>query len=222
MYSDNATNFVKASKDSFITSKRIQWNFIAPRAPWWGGFWERMVRVVKNTLRKTIGTAYLSKKKFVTLLSEVEFLINNRPLTYVDTDAENILPLTPSHFLLGRTSLNQINYNIEDISITADQLRARKTHYDNVLNNFWKRWQKEYLLSLPTCVDKLKKSGNLNIDKIVLIREDNVPKSKWSLGKIVEVYPGRDGRIRAVALKTAKGIIRRPIQRLHLLELSIE
>ncbi|KAG1656930.1 hypothetical protein GQR58_023669 [Nymphon striatum] len=222
MYSDNATNFVKASKDSFITSKRIQWNFIAPRAPWWGGFWERMVRVVKNTLRKTIGTAYLSKKKFVTLLSEVEFLINNRPLTYVDTDAENILPLTPSHFLLGRTSLNQINYNIEDISITADQLRARKTHYDNVLNNFWKRWQKEYLLSLPTCVDKLKKSGNLNIDKIVLIREDNVPRSKWSLGKIVEVYPGRDGRIRAVALKTAKGIIRRPIQRLHLLELSIE
>ncbi|KAG1656183.1 hypothetical protein GQR58_024091 [Nymphon striatum] len=206
MYSDNATNFVKASKDSFITSKRIQWNFIAPRAPWWGGFWERMVRVVKNTLRKTIGTAYLSKKKFVTLLSEVEFLINNRPLTYVDTDAENILPLTPSHFLLGRTSLNQINYNIEDISITADQLRARKTHYDNVLNNFWKRWQeKNIYLVLPTCVDKLKKSGNLNIDKIVLICEDNVPRSKWSLGKVVEVYPGRDGRIRAVALKTAKG-----------------
>ena len=55
---------------------------------------------------------------------------------------------------------------------------------------------------------------------MVLIREDNLPRLSWPLGVIVETFPGNDGIIRAVSVKTSKGVFTRPIQKLHDLELD--
>ena len=53
---------------------------------------------------------------------------------------------------------------------------------------------------------------------VVLISEDNIPREKWKLGKIVDTFPGKDGRICTVRIQTKKGMINRPVQKLHLLE----
>ena len=53
---------------------------------------------------------------------------------------------------------------------------------------------------------------------VVLISEDNIPRGKWKLGKIVDTFPGKDGKIRTVRVQTKKGMINRPVQKLHLLE----
>ena len=53
----------------------------------------------------------------------------------------------------------------------------------------------------------------------MLIKEDNVPRLKWPLGLILDVFPGKDGKIRAVRLKTAKGVFNRPVQKLYDLEI---
>ncbi|GFS52655.1 integrase catalytic domain-containing protein [Trichonephila clavipes] len=77
----------------------ISWKFIPPQAPWWGGFWERLIGLVKKTLRKTLGKTSLNHEELHTVLCDCESLINSRPLTYVTDDVEDLEPLTPAMFL---------------------------------------------------------------------------------------------------------------------------
>lgn len=114
IYSDNARTFKRADQDlrelwktikdpqlrEFFSGKGITWRFIAERAAWWGGFWERLVRSVKIILRKVLGRAKLNLEEMCTILTEAE--INLRPLTYVHNDVNEPQPLTPAHFLVGQ------------------------------------------------------------------------------------------------------------------------
>ncbi|XP_070384802.1 uncharacterized protein [Dermacentor albipictus] len=116
IFSDNARTFQRASKDlkrlwttirgeeihNFFTSHQIRWKFIAEKAAWWGGFWERMVRSVKTSLKKVLGNSYCNFEELTTILTEIEAVINSRPLTYVCTEANEPEPLATSHFLVGK------------------------------------------------------------------------------------------------------------------------
>ena len=74
----------------------IEWSFSVPRAPWWGGVFERFVRSTKHCLRKVLGQAKFSHDELLTALVEIEMVLNSRPLTYVSADDLDE-PLTPSH-----------------------------------------------------------------------------------------------------------------------------
>ena len=106
LWSDNAKGFVAASTRLLETmgTEGPEWKFIAPRAPWWGGFWERVIGSVKSALRKTLGRQCLCRRELETLLQEVESCVNSRPLTFVGDELDSRQPLTPFHFLLGRAS----------------------------------------------------------------------------------------------------------------------
>lgn len=111
--SDNAKTFRSSSKEirnitrspevsSYLVNNQISWNFIVERAPWWGGYWERLVRSVKAPHHKVIGRTTLSYDELNTLLTEIEGVLNARPLTYVYDDRESIsYPLTPSSLIYG-------------------------------------------------------------------------------------------------------------------------
>ena len=74
----------------------MHWDFNLEKGPWWGGIFERLVKSTKRCLRKVIGTARLSYDELLTVVTEVEGVLNSRPLTYVSSeDVEE--PLTPSH-----------------------------------------------------------------------------------------------------------------------------
>ena len=105
--SDNAKAFKSAAKilpkvfsypsvKRFLAGRRIAWRFNVDRAPWWRGFFERMIQNVKRCLRKTIRNARLSYDDLHTVLVEMEGTVNSRPLTYVSSDDPEE-PLTPSH-----------------------------------------------------------------------------------------------------------------------------
>ena len=68
---------------SYISSKGITWKFIPEYAPWQGGFYERMVGLIKANLKKAIGRCLLDYDQLNTLVTEVECVINSRPLTYI-------------------------------------------------------------------------------------------------------------------------------------------
>ena len=65
-----------------LGNMRVAWKFNLGRAPWWRGFFERMVASVKDCLRKTLGNVRLSYEEFLTVLVDVECTLNARPLTY--------------------------------------------------------------------------------------------------------------------------------------------
>jgi hypothetical protein len=163
MISDNGKTFVAASKlllnivkhpevEHCLSQTRIQWSFNLERAPWWGGIFERMVKSVKRCLRKTIGRGRLTLDELQTATTEVEMIVNSRPLSYLSTDSVQE-PITPSHLLTGHRvmSLPDGPYNNElgeDISVKVADITKRMIHLNKVLEHFWRRWKKEYLLEL--------------------------------------------------------------------------
>jgi hypothetical protein len=116
MLSDNGKTFKAAAKviKKVISSPEVQGyldgigterKFNVPRAPWWGGVFERLVRSTKRCLRKALGQAKLSQDELLTALVEAEVVLNSRPLTYISADDLDE-PLTPSHLLEGRRLMN--------------------------------------------------------------------------------------------------------------------
>ena len=130
----------------------MKWTFNLKKAPWWGGIFERLVRSVKRCLKKTIGGATLTYEELLTVVVEVEMILNCRLLSYVSgEDTEE--PLTPSHLLCGRRLMSLPDSNTSDtpdydIDVQPQDLSRRMQHLSNVRNHFWKRWRNEYLIEL--------------------------------------------------------------------------
>ncbi|KRY21776.1 Gamma-tubulin complex component 4 [Trichinella patagoniensis] len=85
-----------------LVGHRIHWKFITERAPWMGGYWERLVRSIKESLRKILGKALLDEEELRTTLCEVEASLNARPLTFVGEEDHERHPLSPFQLLTGR------------------------------------------------------------------------------------------------------------------------
>ena len=99
--SDNFSSFKSDEVSKFLLLHNIDWKFILPLSPWWGGFYERLVRTVKTTLRNILGKSKLNFEELYTILTQVECMLNSRSLSYNYTE-ENCEPRTPSYLLLGR------------------------------------------------------------------------------------------------------------------------
>ena len=83
---DNFKTFKAVEVQNFMHYSGIKWNFILEKSPWWGGFYERMVRSIKNTLNKVVGISSLDYEQLNTVLVEIENVINSRPLTYMNDE----------------------------------------------------------------------------------------------------------------------------------------
>jgi len=222
IYSDNAKTFVAARFEVQKVYGHLapKWNFIVPRSPWWGGWWERLIRSVKLALRKTLNLNYVSKSELETILVEIESCINSRPLTYVSEDPDAIHYLTPLHFILGGAPHSKPLVNLEPCKVTSRDLSEREVVKNQKLEHFWKVWSNNYITNLPQVVKGFTKKCHLSKGDLVLIKEDNIPRLKWPIGIVVDVFPGKDGIVRSVKVKTKKGEMTRPIQRLYDLEVS--
>ena len=98
----------------FLGCESIEWSFTTALAPWQGGFYERLIGMVKQSLRRGMGRKVLYWDKLTTLLVEVEAIINSRPLTYVGEDFKSGFVLTPTHFLTGNRDviLSCLDYTV--------------------------------------------------------------------------------------------------------------
>ena len=127
---------------------KIEWKFNLERAPWWGGFFERMVASVKQCLKKTLGNARLSFDELSMLLTEVESTLNSRPLTYEYSDVDEEV-LTLSHLIYGRRMKTLPDEIVEpDDALNHESSSARFKYLSTKLAHFWNRWRKEYLANL--------------------------------------------------------------------------
>uniref|UniRef100_A0A1Y1MZS6 DUF5641 domain-containing protein n=1 Tax=Photinus pyralis TaxID=7054 RepID=A0A1Y1MZS6_PHOPY len=181
----------------------IFWHFIPARSPNFGGLWEAGVKSVKHHLKRIISNDSFTYEEFSTLIIQIESILNSRPLTSLTNDPNDLDVLTPAHFLIGRPFTTIADPDVTDIP-TA---RLSRYQYLQSLNRqFWRRWSKEYIHELQQR-NKWRRSENnqLKLDDIVLIKEDNLPPAKWSIGRVIQLHPGIDKTVRVVTVKTASG-----------------
>ena len=125
MMSDNASTYLAAADElqqlldstslkEALGGRGVTWHFIPKRVPWYGGYWERLVGLTKQALKKTLGRSFVTLLILETIVVEVEATLNDRPLTYVSADVTDIEPLTPAHLLYGRRMTTLPHSNVED------------------------------------------------------------------------------------------------------------
>lgn len=232
LYSDNGKNFVGASRklienfqqltlrDStqrFLTDHHIDFHFIPPRAPHFGGIWERAIQNMKNHLRRVIGDSLLSYEEFTTLLCQVEAILNSRPLTPLSSEPGDFEALTPGHFIVGGPLVCLPEPDITEVP--TNRLK-RWQQVKAFIQRIWKRWHKEYLYTLQQRSKWTKPQKNLEENDLVVVHEDNLSPLQWKLGRIIKVFPGKDNVVRVAEIITRSGRLTRPVTKLSPLPLN--
>jgi hypothetical protein len=226
MYSDNGGNFVKANSDlialkmlfesqqfkenlnGFCRQRGIEWHFNPPRAPHMGAIWESHVKITKYHLIRMSRHLLLNFEQQATLLKEIQALVNSRPLTAISNDPNDFVALTPAHFLMGREAIAIPEPSYIDTKLNRLNIWEK---IQQVKQQFWKRFHEEYITSLQQRLKWYGKKIKFEIGSLALLKEDNTPPLQWKLGRIVKVYPGSDGIVRVVDLKTKTGVFRRSV-----------
>lgn len=224
IFSDNGKNFVGAMKeltqflknngDSIIevlANDNIKIKFIPPYSPHFGGLWEAGVKSCKHHIRRVIGNANLTYEEFSTILAQIEAVLNSRPMYPLSTDPCDLLPLSPSLFLIGRPLTSPAS---PDLTTTASNRLSRYDRLEQMRQQFWQRWSKEYIAELQTRTKWKSSKTELVPNTLVLIKEDNLPPLKWRMGRILHTFPGKDGLSRVADIKTATGTVRRAFSKI--------
>ena len=223
--SDNAKTFKSAETRKFLADRGISWQFNVPRAPWMGGFFERMVKSTKRCLKKVLKNSSLTHEELETVLIEVENVINNRPLTYIDTDTTEEV-LTPNHLIFGRSLpiANQLFTSQNTTDVQKPSFRKRVLYRQKLIQDFVKRWETEYLAGLRAS-QKMPKSNKIRMPSVgdVVLVHGNSPRLTWKLGRIEKLHSSDDGVIRSASVRMSGkgGLLERPIKVLYPLEEDI-
>lgn len=224
IFSDNGRNFVGAEKEfplflekgseaiiNYASDDNIEFRFIPPYSPHFGGLWESGVRSCKYHLRRIVGNARLTYEEFSTALTQIEAVLNSRPISPLSSDPSDLAPLTPSHFLVGRPLTSPPSRNV------TDQPTSRLTRYERIeqlRQHFWRRWSTEYVSELQLRTKWKTRQDDIALGSLVLIKDDHSPPLKWRLGRILRIFPGGDGVARVADIHTAAGTIRRAFSKI--------
>ena len=230
---DNGSNFVGGERElresmeqwnqnqvqRELIQRGCKWIFQPPTASSMSGVWERLVRSAKTVLKSIIASHTVTDVTLTTVLTEVERILNGRALTANSDDPSDLEALTPSHFLLHRRVI-ALPPGVFDKADGILRKQWRQTQY--LANLFWSRWIKEYLPTLQVRKKWLSIKQGLKPNDLVLLIDNNAPRGRWHLGRILETYPGPDGLVRTVKVKAKDSVYIRPIQKLCLLEDDVE
>jgi len=229
MVSDNGTNFVGADRElrelfdeidqmsvsDKLAAEGIKWRFNPPLGSHHGGVFESMIKAAKRALRAILGEAIVTDEELLTAVTEVEALLNSRPLLYCSSDPKDEPVLTPNHFLIGQAGGQLAPPVAEEVSFN---LKNRWRYVQDLARKVWVRWQKEYLSILQSKSKWFREKTDLAVGDVVLMVEPNNLKGHWPLAVVEEVFPGPDGRVRTVEVYALGKRWRRPVVRLCLLE----
>ena len=232
IYSDNGTNFVGAEREireaiddwnqkqiqDELLQKGCQWKFQPPKASHASGVWERLIRSTRTALKATLGKSLVDEEVLATAFTEVESILNSRPLCAASDDPNDCEPLTPNHLLLQRAV-----YTLPPGSFVKEDVFARKKwrQVQILADHFWKRWLKEYIPALQERQKWQRPRRNAEVGDLVLLVDESLPRGQWRMGRVIKAVCGRDGLVRTVEVKTgALTSLVRPVQKLCLLEES--
>ena len=187
----------------------IIWQFNLSHAPWWGGQFECLIRLMKSAFYKTVAQGILNWEELSVVILDIEVTMNNRPLRYQKEDVK--LPtLTPNTMLFLKSNilpeLQPYHQEERDLRKCAKFLQKTK----DAMNALRER-------------DRLKlgdKRCSLAVGDVVIIKSSERNRNSWPLGIVESLIEGRDGVVCGARLRACRSHVERPIQHLYTLELS--
>ena len=228
--SDRGTNFIGATDDLRIDTVNVEdeplkkylfntgskWIFNPPHASHFGGSWERLIGTVRRILDAMfIGpqNVNLTHDVLCTLMAEVSAIVNSRPLVPVSTDPDLPFVLSPNVLLTQKFTSGSDDSYLSDID-RKDMLKAEWKRSQGLANQFWKRWQSEYLHLLQPRRKWNRESPNVKEGDIVLVKNES-PRGQWPLAVIEKVFASDDSLVRKVQVKLSRNgapvVLTRPI-----------
>ncbi|XP_050561406.1 uncharacterized protein LOC118271003 [Spodoptera frugiperda] len=227
IYCDNGRNFVAAAKEinSFLESNSdsikdstsregIEFRFSPAYAPHFGGLWEAGVKSAKFHLYRVLKNIHLTFEELSSLFAQIEAILNSRPLCPLSPSPQDLSPLTPGHFIIGRPLTSLPSPYLLDYSTNR---LDRFQRLEQARQHFWKRWSTEYVTELQQRTKWKVRCRELKVDDLVLIKDDGTPPLCWRLGRVSKLFLGTDGVPRVADVSTSQGTVRRAINRLCLL-----
>ncbi|XP_053686216.1 uncharacterized protein LOC128735749 [Sabethes cyaneus] len=230
-YSDRGTNFIGADRvlkklaevidqdkimEEFVSSD-TEWVFNPPLAPHMGGSWERLIRTVKSNLMAICIPRKSSDEVFRNTLTEIENVVNSRPLTHVPIDPDSAPALTPNHFLLGSSNGTKPLITSIDSRLCLNQNWCTSQILANL---FWKRWVSDYLPEITRRTKWFQPVKPLTTGDIVVIVDHKLPRNCWPKGKVICATPGQDNQVRVATVRTMTGVYQRPVTQLAILDVQ--
>ena len=157
----------------------------------------------------------LTDPQLNTLFTEVENIVNCRPLTHLSDDVNDLQALTPNHILIG---LHRNWGYVADTSCKDVASRKKWRQVQALRNLFWDQWRKQYLPTLTHRRKWHKDVPNIEPGQLVLLDDDSQRRKSWPLARVTAVIPGKDGVVRTAEVRTRDGTYVRPVVKLLRLE----
>ena len=220
LQTDNAKEFIKGKStiqtmfDKLNNTKthqklgeelKIKWYHSTSRSPKHNGQVESAVKIIKKPLYNSLNGKILTANEFYTLLTDVESIVNSRPLGAISEspDDNNIITITPNHLLHGK-SLKPLPLEIHKGLENEKREKSLKEKWilrQKIIENFWAAWKKEYLTNLREFHNTTQKRENLKENDCVLVLTEKITKRDWPIGAINQLLRGRDGLVRSVEVR---------------------
>ncbi len=167
----------------------------------------------KAHMKKVVGKALLTFEELSTLCCDIESMMNSRPLAPISDDPNDLGALTPFMLLTKAQSASMPTLEHKTLPSTdLEGANPKKRWLDlrHISADFLKRWGREYLTTLQQRPKHTKEIPNLEVNDMVLVTDERLAPLHWPLGRVTHVFPGNDGQVRAVNVRTADGVYKRP------------
>ena len=168
------------------------------------------MKTVKKALKKAIGDTVLAPFELYICLLEVANLVNQRPIGRIPNDPDDGTYLCPNDILLGRASSTVPQGPFR----RTENPRHRFEFCQKIVDSFWKKWARDVM---PHLVFRKKwhvRRRNVAVNDYVIVADSNAVRGKWNAGRVLEAFPGENGVVRNVRVKTATGTYTRPITKI--------
>ena len=222
IYSESVSNFIRVEKEpkkafKEMNDKKIQafmqefsgdwikWKWNPPVASHMVGVWERQIcsawRILSLLLR-THGNTF-DKESLLTLMVEMEGILNSRPLTVgTISDPTSELPLSPANILTMKSKV--VMPPSGEFSKPDLFCRKKWRRIKHVINEFWSRWRKEFLQLLQERKKWQDKKQSFQNGDIVLLKDGDLIWNKWLMARVIEMFKDDNGDVRSVCLKVVQ------------------
>ena len=208
VYNDNRGNFTSANRElneticiwksknfqDAMLQENIMWHFRSPLALHQNGFKEAFFCIVCKIFCSLIHEANLEEFDLLTLVTKIEGILNDHPITSLASSPEDLSALTLSMVLTGSLRMGVA----PGVFMKSDKYRQlwRKTQY--LADIFWSQWLKEYLPLLQPRQKWFATSRNLQPGDLVLVVDETVKHGCWPKAIVEEVMPDSNNLVRRV------------------------